>query len=126
MLLAATLMIPTISKADGCDTIADMAVRWHTLSTYIDSHSAKRGDLSQEQISKVNKEYHELVPPTKEFAKAVVKIDNKQFQSLGKQMLAILEELESTPSTDTWDDVTTVMDRLVEVIDKLAEECSKG
>ena len=126
MLLVAGLTIPTISKADGCDNITDLAVRWHTLSTYIDEHAARRGDLSQEQIKKVTNEYHTLTPPTKEFGRALTKIDNKQIQSLGKQTVAILEELENTKDADSWDDITTIMDRLVEVLDKVAEECSKG
>lgn len=126
LLLAASMMVPTLVKADGCDRIDGMAEHWHKLSTYIDDHSSKRGDLSAEQVKKVNKEYRELVPPTREFAVNVSKIDDKQISSLGKQILLILDELDSTPDGDTWDDITPVMDRLVAVIDKLGDACAAG
>ncbi len=123
--LLAGLLFPLRSVAGGCEDISKLSDRWTTLATYIHEHNEKRGDLSEAQVKKVRAEQKVLIPVTRDFGRALVKIDSKLIQSLGKQLVAILEELQAIPDSDGWDDDIKVIDRLVEVIEKTVEECEK-
>ena len=125
MFLLAGLLFPLSAVAGGCEDISKLSERWNTLASYIHEHNDKRGDLTEAQVKKVRAEQKILIPVTRDFGKALVKIDSKLIQSLGKQLVAILEELQAIPDSDGWDDDIKVIDRLVEVIEKTVEECEK-
>jgi hypothetical protein len=50
----------------------------------------------------------------------------QRVRALGKQVLAALEELGGLKDDDDWDEDVKIIDRLVEVLDKVVVECDKG
>ena len=114
-------------KADVCEDISKLGDRWHKLSTYIDEHSDD-GKLRKSEIRKVAQETRTLVPPTKALGEVLVKEfkgkEDQRVRAWGKQILAALEELGALGDDDDWDEDVKIIDRLVDVVDKVAEACS--
>ena len=115
-----------VVKADVCDEISALGDRWHALSKYIDDHSDD-GKLRKNEIRKVSAETRVLVPPTKVLGTRLVENfkgkDETRVRAWGKQILAALEELGTLTEEDDWDEDVKIIDRLVEIIDKVSEVC---
>lgn len=127
LILGCFLFVATPSlHADTCDDIARLADQWHKLANYIADHS-DGGTLRKNEIQKVSRQTRDLVPPSKDLGNALVKeFRGKQDQRVrawGKQILAMLEELGGLGEDDDWDEDVKIIDRLVEVIDKVTAEC---
>lgn len=123
----ALLVLAPSAKADGCDDIANLADRWHKLANYIDEHSDD-GKLRKKEIARVSKETKALTPFTKEFGDALVKEakgkDVARLRALGKQISAAIDELGALGENDDWDEDVKIIDRLVEVLDKVVDSCN--
>jgi hypothetical protein len=70
------------------------------------------------------------VPPTASLGNVLVSEfkgkDEQRVQALGKQMMAALQEFANLKDDDDdWDDVVSIFGRLVEVIDKVGDQCDK-
>src|SRR5262249_13004047 len=119
---------PTPARADICDDISKLADRWHKLANYIDDHS-DNGRLRASEIRKVATDTRALAPPTKNLGNAIVNEfkgkNDQRVRALGKQILAALEELGGLKDDDDWNEDVKIIDRLVEVLDKIVEECDK-
>jgi hypothetical protein len=116
-------------RADTCDDIHNLSSRWDKLATYIDNHSDD-GKLRKSEANKVIAELKVLVPPTRALGGVLISDfkgkDETRVRALGKQMMAALEEFAGLKDDeDDWDDVVAIFSRLVEVIDKVADECDK-
>ena len=116
-------------RADTCDDIHHLSTRWDKLSTYINDHSDE-GKLRKSEANKVISELKVLVPPTRALGSVLISEfkgkDEQRVRALGKQMMAALEEFGGLKDDDDdWDDVVAIFGRLVEVIDKVADECDK-
>jgi hypothetical protein len=116
-------------RADTCDDIHTLSSRWDKLATYIDNHSDD-GKLRKSEVNKVIAELKVLVPPTRELGNVLISDfkgkDETRVRALGKQMSAALEEFAGLKDDDDdWDDVVAIFGRLVEVIDKVADQCEK-
>ncbi len=116
-------------RADTCEDIHNLSARWDKLASYIDNHSDD-GKLRKSEVNKVISELKVLVPPTKALGDVLVSEfkgkDERRVQALGKQMLASLEEfIGLKDDDDDWDDVVAIFGRLVEVIDKVGDQCDK-
>lgn len=115
------------AKADGCDHIAKLSDRWHKLANYIDEHSENE-KLRKSEIAKVSKETKALTPFTQAFGNALAKEgkgkDTARLRALGKQISAAIEELGGLGEDDDWDEDVKIIDRLVEVLDKVVESCA--
>jgi len=115
------------AKADGCDDIAKIADRWHKLSTYIDDRS-DNGKLRKKEIAVVSKQTKELTPFTKAFGDELAKITGKskeesRLRAMGKQISAAVDELGNLGEDDDWDEDVKIIDRIVEILDKVSEAC---
>lgn len=123
LLLATTPMV----KADGCDDISNLAERWHKLANYIDQHSDD-GKLQKKEVAKVSKDTKALTPFTKAFGDALANEakgkDEKRLRALGKQISAAIDELGALGEDDDWAEDVKIIDRLVEVLDKVIESCA--
>ena len=121
------LVAAPAAKADGCDDIANLADRWHKLANYIDEHSDD-GKLRKREIAKVSKDTKALTPFTKAFGDALAKEgkgkDTARLRALGKQISAAVEELIGLGEDDDWDEDVKIIDRLVEVLDKVVDGCA--
>jgi len=116
-------------RADTCENIHNLSERWDKLATYIDNHSDD-GKLRKSEVNKVIAELKVLVPPTRELGNVLVSEfkgkDEQRVQALGKQMVAALQEFAGLKDDDDdWDDVVSIFGRLVEVIDKVGDQCDK-
>jgi hypothetical protein len=116
-------------RADTCEDIHNLSARWDKLATYIDGHSDD-GKLRKSEVNKVISELKILVPPTRELGNVLVSEfkgkDEQRVQALGKQMMASLQEFAGLKDhDDDWDDVTSIFSHLVEVIDKVGDQCDK-
>ena len=116
-------------RADTCDDIHNLADRWDKLATYISDHSDD-GKLRKSEVKKVIADLKVLYPPTKALGDILVSEfkgkDEARVRSLGKQMVASLEEFAALKDDDDdWDDVTAIFSRLVDVIDKVGDQCDK-
>ncbi|MBS1872675.1 MAG: hypothetical protein JSU00_05645 [Acidobacteria bacterium] len=115
-------------RADVCEDIGHLGDRWHKLANYIDEHSDD-GKLRKSEIRKVARDTKELMPPTKALGEVLVKEfkgkDEQRVRAWGKQILGAIEELGGLTDDDDWDEDVKIIDRLVEVIDKVAAECDK-
>ena len=125
----ALLLAALPARADLCDDIHKVANRWHALANYIDEHS-DGGKLRAGEIKKVAAEARNLAAPSKVLGNALVNVykgkNEQRIRALGKQILASLEELGGLNDDDDWDEDVKIIDRLVEVLDKVTEECDKG
>jgi hypothetical protein len=112
--------------ADVCDDIRHLADRWHSLSNYIDSHSDD-GKLRKSEIKRVGQDARPLIEPTKQLGTILVGEfkgkDEQRIRALGKQILAAMEELGGLNDDDDWDEISTVLDRMADVIDKVVDQC---
>jgi hypothetical protein len=84
----------------------------------------------QSEVNKVISELRILVPPTRELGNVLVSDfkgkDEQRVQALGKQMMASLQEFAGLKDDDDdWDDVISIFSHLVEVIDKVGDQCDK-
>jgi hypothetical protein len=116
-------------RADTCEDIHNLSARWDKLATYIDKHSDD-GKLRKAEVKNVIAELKVLVPPTATLGNVLVSEfkgkDEQRVQALGKQMMAALEEFTNLKDDDDdWDDVVSIFGRLVEVIDKVGDQCDK-
>jgi hypothetical protein len=120
------LLSATPAKADGCDDIRHLADRWHSLSNYIDAHSDE-GKLRKSEIKKVGQDATPLLEPTKNLGNLLVGEfkgkDEQRIRALGKQILGAIEELGGLKDDDDWDEISTVLDRMADVIDKVVDQC---
>jgi len=122
--LAVALLCPMPSLADGCDDIDSLSSRWHDLSKFVERHNGDEG-LNKEQAKKAYAEGRKLIPVTREFGKAISKIEGKP-GALGKQLVAAIEELTALTEEDSWDDDQKIIDRIVEILETTVTECDKG
>ena len=126
LLAAAALCFAALpARADVCDDVTHAADGWHKVANYIDEHS-ENGKLRPSEVQKVAHDARELIPYTKELGSALVR-EGKQDQrtgALGKQILAALEELGGLKDAD-WSEAVVIIDRLVEILDKVDEQCRK-
>ncbi len=126
LLLAALLAIP--SRADVCDDIHALANKWHGLANYIDGHS-DNGHLRKNEVAKVARDARALAGPTRTLgvflANEYKGANQQRVRALGKQILAALEELGGLKEEDDWDEDVKIIDRLVDVTDKVVEVCDK-
>jgi hypothetical protein len=119
------------AHADTCDNIGTLGDRWHRLSDYVDKHSDD-GKLRKTEAVKVRDTAHELIAPTKALANVLVtefsskKADEARPKSLGKQLQANLEELSALGPDDDWDDVSAIVDKIGDILNKIADLCSEG
>jgi hypothetical protein len=116
-------------RADTCEDIHNLSARWDKLASYIDSHSDD-GKLRKSEVNRVISELKILVPPTRELGNVLVSEfkgkDEQRVQALGKQMMASLQEFAGLKDDDDdWDDVISIFTHLVEVIDKVGDQCDK-
>ena len=117
--------------ADTCDDIGTLGDRWHRLSDYVDKHSDD-GKLRKSEAAKVKDTVHELLPPTRALAKVLItefsskKAEEARVKSLGKQLDATVEELGALGDGDDWDDVSTIVDKIGDILNKIADLCSDG
>jgi hypothetical protein len=117
----------TSAKADDCDDISKLADQWHKLANYIDNNSDD-GKLRKAQIAKVSKDTKALAPGTKELGDVLAKEakgkDLARVRALGKQISAAIDELGALGEGDDWDEDVKIIDRLVEILDKVADWCA--
>lgn len=118
-LLAGALLTGSL-RADICDDIHDLGTRWDNLATFI--HERPKDQLSRGDQKKAEQEKRNLLPPTRQVARLAAQA-NKSYQSLGKQLVAIVEELQSLDQKDTWDDDVRVIDKLVATLDEIVKKC---
>jgi hypothetical protein len=129
-LIAGTVLLLAAepSRADVCDDINKLADRWQKLANYIDDHS-DNGKLRKTEIAKVAQDTRQLAPGTKELGNGLVREfkgkDDQRVRALGKQILAALEELGGLKDDDDWDEDVKIIDRLVDILDKVVEQCDK-
>ncbi len=116
-------------RADTCEDIHNLSDRWDKLATYIQNHSDD-GKLRKSEVAKVISELKILVPPTQKLGEILISEfkgkDEQRVQALGKQMVAAIQEfIGLKEGDDDWDDVTEIFGRLVDVIDKVGDQCDK-
>ena len=127
----AALIASTPLLADGCDDIGKMGDNWHNVATYIEKHSDD-GKLRKSEVAKVRSTAQELMPGTIALAKVLVEEfssknkDEARAKSLGKQLKANIEELSALGDGDDWDDVGAIVDKIGDVLAKVADICSDG
>src|SRR5882724_11415722 len=118
-------------RADNCDGIDKLGDSWHGVADFIEKHS-DNGKLRKADVAKVQATARQLFPATKGVAKVLVeefsskKKDEARFKSLGKQLQANIDELSALGDDDDWDDVGQIVDKIGDVLNKVAELCSDG
>jgi len=134
-ILGAAILVAGIAstplRADTCEEIGKLGDKWHSVAEYIEKHS-DNGKLRKAEVAKIQSTAHELMPSTKAMAKVLVEDfssknkDEARAKSLGKQLQANLEELSALGDGDDWDDVGAIVDKIGDILNKVADLCSDG
>lgn len=118
------LSCPARLRAAGeCEAIDGIGDRWHKVAEYIEKHS-DNGKLFKSEAAKVRTTVHEISPVSSELAKTLIGLkDEPRAKSLGTQLKGSLDELAALGENDDWDDVGEIVDKVGDVLNKVAELC---
>lgn len=119
-LLLITALVPLLALANLCDDIHDLGNRWHKLANAI--HDRHDEHLSAADHKRVAKEDRALIPPSRDLV-AICRKEDAKVKALGNQLAGLLDEYAAIDSNDSWDEDVAVIDRMVEVLDKLTGIC---
>jgi len=105
--------------ANLCDDIHALANRWDKLADTIHN---RKGDNADHR--KVAAEDRKLIPPSRELV-ALCRKDTPKVKAWGNQLAALLDEYAALNNNDSWDDDVAVIDKMVDVLDKLTHYCDE-
>lgn len=116
------------AQAGPCDTIGNIADRWHKLANFIDENSDE-GTLKKALIPRVLKEARAILPSTKTFGDELAKAKGNEaalirLRGIGKQISGMADEIAAFNVDDDWDEAVDIIDKLVEQLDKAIEVCN--
>ena len=113
------------AAADGCEAIEDVGEKWHKVADYIEKHS-DNGKLFKAEAAKVRSTVRDISPLSSELAKELMALkDEPRAKSLGTQLKGGLDELSALGENDDWDDVGEIVDRIGDILGKVADVCRK-
>jgi hypothetical protein len=117
------MVTPARLRAGECDVIDQIGDKWHAVADYIEKHSDD-GKLRKSEAAKVRTTVHEISPGTSELSTTLIALkDEPRAKSLGTQLKGNLEELAALGENDNWDDVGEIVDKIGDIMNKVAEVC---
>jgi hypothetical protein len=116
------------AQAGPCDSIGNIADRWHKLANFIDENSDE-GTLKKAHIPRVLKEARAILPATKTFGDELAKAPANEpalirLRGIGRQISGLADEITAFNVEDDWDEAVDLIDKLVEQLDKAIEVCN--
>ena len=109
--------------APACASIVQLSTRWHDLAEYIVEQNGDGEGLDNDAEEIVRESEARLRGPTRSLANLLTK-GNPRLRALGRQLLAMLDELNAIQDDEGWEEDVRVMDRLADVLDTLVSMCA--